>query len=533
MANIPFFDKRDVPWWLLAALAVVLGASLFNHAPIPSSEPRFAAMVKNMAESGNYVIPTKRGSDPYAVYPPLYAWLAVTGERLGLPIVAAIRLPAYVALLLWVLWLGRLQRFLTPPSSAPPPGRLSWPRGLLPIVCATLPGIFYEFFLAQVDGLLALGVLIAFVGFYRVRFTDTVRGFPWEMWIGITLAVLTKGPIGLMLTVPAMAAEVTLAHLLEPASQPVSQRIRRWWVDALRLYPFRGLLLVVVASVPGYLAVGLAHSWELVRALLVYQNFTRFTTGFHHHQPWWYYLETVATDLLPISLLLPFGLWAAARHLREPRLRFSLCWATLGLVILSASAAKQSKYIVPLAPAFVLLALLGVELLATEHRRDRVYLLLRRWSIAILAVLGVAIVAVLPFFSDQASRQDQYREVRRILEQEPARLVTFPFPRSMMLYELGSDLEFIGSSRELYRQIASGELAPGTYVLTEDRTLREPEPGKPSDALWPPPEPPWLETVYEGHRLLLFRVMAGARGLTPPVTPEPVPVEWWSRFDTD
>ena len=87
--------------YLFFGLGIIYLFALFNHGPIPSMEPRFAEVVTEMAQSGEYLIPIKNGV-PYLQYPPLYFWLGLGGELLGLPTPAAIRLPSYIALLLWV-----------------------------------------------------------------------------------------------------------------------------------------------------------------------------------------------------------------------------------------------------------------------------------------------------------------------------------------------------------------------------------------------------------------------------------------------
>ena len=62
-------------------------------------EPRFAEVLKEMLDSGQYLVPIKNGI-PYVEYPPLYSWLGLAASYARLSIEAAIRLPAYLAFLL-------------------------------------------------------------------------------------------------------------------------------------------------------------------------------------------------------------------------------------------------------------------------------------------------------------------------------------------------------------------------------------------------------------------------------------------------
>ncbi|HET7675295.1 MAG TPA: hypothetical protein VFL54_07215, partial [Gammaproteobacteria bacterium] len=161
-------------------------------------EPRFAEVVREMTAQGRFLIPIKNGV-PYIEYPPLYCWLGLIGHLAGLPIRVAIRLPGYLALLLWVGWLAKLQRRLFP----------DWPPILLPLTAVALPGVLYNFFTAQSDSLLILGTLIAFNGYVRDR-----RGFDWELWGGVALATLAKGPVGLAITLPAFGLDIAIANAI-------------------------------------------------------------------------------------------------------------------------------------------------------------------------------------------------------------------------------------------------------------------------------------------------------------------------------
>ena len=70
---------------LLLGLAAIYVPAMFNHSLIPSMEPRFAEVVKEMTAGHQYLIPLKNGR-PYVEYPPLLYWLAVAGHSVGLPI---------------------------------------------------------------------------------------------------------------------------------------------------------------------------------------------------------------------------------------------------------------------------------------------------------------------------------------------------------------------------------------------------------------------------------------------------------------
>lgn len=516
--------------WLLIVLGVIYAVALFNHGPVPSMEPRFAESVREMLARGEYLIPIKNGV-PYIEYPPLYFWLGLFGKAIGLPLTAAIRLPGYAGLLLWVGWLARLQKDIFP----------EWPRWLLPLTAAALPAILYNFFIAQSDSLLILGTLIALTGFMRFRTDPMRRSFPWELWLGVLLATAAKGPVGLVITLPVMAIEVILAAFL--SVQPVMSEGRGFgariaWIfrEAWRMAPFRGIGLALLGIVPWYIAAGFTAGWEFVRAVLVYQNFTRFFAGFDHLQPWWMYAQTIWGDLVPLSLLLPFGVYFGFRYLREFRWRVLLVWTLFTLLFFTISASKQSKYILPAVPAMAALALAAIEPL---FKSDNLHRLVRRilvgFAVAVLIVFAYGVFVWLPLHQNRIGGFAGYQQIKVVVAKQPGGIVSFQWPRPMTLYMLGAPMPYVRSSRELYTKIHNGQIKPGNYILVNVKYL--PEGGEPDDIKFlPPPASLAFSKVLEVKAedpMVLYRVLPAAVTIPVPTTPEPAPWRWWEQFDTD
>jgi dolichol-phosphate mannosyltransferase len=509
----------------LGAMAALLLVSLFNHPLIPSMEPRFAEAVREMMARGQYLIPIKNGV-PYIEYPPLYFWLCILGKFIGLPDTAAIRLPSAIAFLFWIHGLFRMQKLLKP----------EWPPLLLPLAGAALPIALANFFIAQTDGLLALGVLIAMIGYceHQLRPSDAAAKFPWKFWLGATLAVAAKGPVGLVLTIFPVAAESIAAVIVMKPAAP----LKEIWRRGFALFPIRGLLLVLLINGPWYLAAGLQEGWDFFRAVVIYQNFTRFFVGFDHLQPWWYYLKTISYDLFPYSLLLPFGLWFAWKNRSDFVFRFSASWILTTVIFFSISHSKQGKYLLPAAPAF---AMLGLTMISTwvSEKAEKFHRWLSAWAKTILACSGFVVVLYHFIPSGEIDRRN-YMRINEILMHEPdARLFIYQWPRSQILYQLGAPLPWVRSSRDLYEQIHSEEIRPGDYLLVNEKYLTCDNKNDPA-ALCPTPDPNRFKEISEGSttyigssRLILFRVRLKAAAASVPSTPEPPPVQWWEKFDTD
>ena len=511
---------------LLACLALAYGNGLFNHSLIPSMEPRFAEVVTEMLASGHYLIPVKNGV-PYVEYPPLLYWLGVLGAKLGLPTEAAIRLPCYLAFLFWIVLLDRLQGLLWK----------SWPRGVMALLGAALPAVLWHFFTAQSDSILILGVLLAFVGFVEARLGQGRGGFPWKLWVGIALATAAKGPVGIACTLPPMFLELLISAMTATRAETDSANlVVRLFRAAAPLKWLRGLLLLVATNLPWYVMAGLDRGWDFVRAVVVYQNFHRYLTGYDHLQPWWYYFQSALTGLFPISLLVPLGVWVSLRRLRSLPERLVLTWAIFTFLFFTVSASKQGKYLLPAAPAFVALGLLG----AGSVRRisaDRVMLWLKRWAAGLVALWALAVVLVLPFYSNRIADVRDYALIRQAIEERPGKLVSYRWPRALQLYELGAPMDYVNSARQLYAEIRGGRMAPGDYLMVSG--IYRPGPAGHSSAttLSPWPGPPYFEPVLSlktEKNLQLFRLLPGAGSLAVPATPEPERPDWRSaEFDTD
>jgi len=528
---MPILKKLTAVHCLLLVLGALCLVSMFNHGPVPSMEPRFTEAVREMLARHEFLIPIKNGL-PYIEYPPLYFWLSLAGAWFGLPLDAAVRLPGYIAFLLWIVWLGRLQKELFP----------TWPKWLLPLTGAALPAILYNFFIAQSDSLLILGTLVAFTGYIRIRTDPPLRKFPWELWLGVALATAAKGPVGIAVTLPVMVMEIAASAFLSlqaDTGEPrgFSYRLGLSLKEMARMSPLRGILLASVGIVPWYLAAGLAVNWDFVRAVLVYQNFTRFFIGFDHLQPWWLYFQTVWGDFVPLCLLLPFGLYYGFRYIRrEFRWRLLLIWTVWTVLFFTISASKQSKYILPAAPAMALLALAAIEpVFKTDKLHGVVRGILGGVSVFLISVFVLGVLIWVPIHRNSIGGVAGFARLKQAMADAPGAIVSFQWPRSMELYELGAPMAYVRSGREFYAKVHDGAIKPGDYVLFEAKYMplgTEQDPNK----LVPAPDPKYFEQVLKTRAeddMYLFRVKPEAANMPVPATPEPLPLQWWQQFDTD
>lgn len=311
-------------------------ASIWLRPLWPVDETRYVSVAWEMWWRGDFLVPHVNGT-PYAHKPPLLFWLihagwAVLGVNEWWP-----RLVAPLCAVASVPLLHRLEALLWPDRQ--PSHAAVWV-----LFGSLLFAVFIT--LTMFDMLLMLCVLIAMMGLLRAARGERLAGFA-AVAFGLGLGTLAKGP-------------VMLLHVLPVAlSAP-------WWAWGSRLR-WRGWYGCLVLAVAGGGAIALAWAVpaavqggsDYARAILWGQTTGRVAEAFAHRQPWWWYLP-----LLPI-ILFPWFTWPALWHglsrrlaepSRDPGMRFLVAWLVPTAVMFCLVSAKQAKYLVPLLPAFALLA---------------------------------------------------------------------------------------------------------------------------------------------------------------------------------
>ena len=515
---------------LFVFLALVYGIAMFTHGLIPAEEPRFAEVVREMIARGSWWVPWKNGL-PYVEYPPLYYWLSIIARLAGLPLRAAIRVPGTMAFLLWIFWMGRWVKSAFPNVSP------TLPR----LALAALPIALYNFFTAHTDSLLALGVLMAYTGYLRHRQGARTR-FPWELWGGLAIAVAAKGPVGLAITLPAMGLDLVAST---SGLQVFSKK--GWhalWQGIWSLRPVRGLTLSLSVLALWAVMAGLLVNWDFDRAFFIYQNFTRFLSGIDHEHGPFLYLKSLWGDFFPWAFLFPFGIVLAWRRRHEPAFRLSLLWALWTIIFFSVSVSKQSKYILPAAPAIVILSLSALGWVFGRRARlvsrigygISVFLLAAAGFVALFMLPGWVFPGIVP----TPGTMRGLPVLRNYLLRHPAPFVSYLYPAPPTIYALyplrQAPIPFVRSARALYAEVRSGRISAGSYLIVYRNTLPIPGRKPTSVTLSPAPSPTYFTRVLSipaQGGLILYRVRSQARTMPRPKTPTPPPWHWWDQFDTD
>jgi 4-amino-4-deoxy-L-arabinose transferase-like glycosyltransferase len=300
-------------------------------------EPREGLVVWEMTHGGGWILPKRNGTE-LPSKPPLFHWFgALTSLLRGRTDEWSIRFPSAALSLLGLLCVFAAGAALWS-SRAGLVGALAlmttfeWARA------ATN---------ARVDMTLTVGLELAFLG---LLFFLRSRASRWlvPVYIGITLAVLGKGPVGAAL--PGLVAVVML--LLMRDASPLRQ---------LRLG--RGAVAVGLGAGSWYVLALVIGGWAFFRKQVLAENLFTFLDnpdfGGGHRHGLLYLPGALLLGLLPWTVLLPgvaARLWRKRAELIASDARvYLLVWIAVVLGFYSAAASKRGVYLLSLYPAVALL----------------------------------------------------------------------------------------------------------------------------------------------------------------------------------
>ncbi|MEK7404628.1 MAG: glycosyltransferase family 39 protein [Acidobacteriota bacterium] len=337
-------------WWRWLALAAVCYLLYFSGLSavglLGPDEPRYAAIGREMARSGDWITPRLWG-EPWFEKPPLLYWMTALAFRLGLGDDLAPRLPvALVSVAFLVFFYRTLRREFGEPAA--------W--------YATA----------------VLGTSAGWLAFSRVGVTDLPMSAAFSAAMLLMLPWIARGErrglaaAALLLGLAVLAKGLVPLALALPAVWLGRRRLGDW----IRPAPVAAFLL---AALPWYALMTARHGSAFLSEFFLVHHFGRvYTEALRHMQPFWFYLPVFVAGLFPWTPLL--GLLFRRKLYQDARARLFLLWLAFGIVFFSLSLNKLPGYLLPLLPAVSALAGLGL----AEARGTR-------WLLAAAGVLLAAI----------------------------------------------------------------------------------------------------------------------------------------------
>jgi 4-amino-4-deoxy-L-arabinose transferase-like glycosyltransferase len=316
---------------------------------------------RQMMVTGDWITPYFNGETRFDKPPLIYWLIAIAFRALGVNEWAA-RLPSAIAGLCLVSFcfyvLKRYgiaarakKEFLPVKNRLSSPSQLWLTAGLGATMLALHPLTFFFGRLGYSDMLLSAcfggGLLAFFLGYAQPK---TPKGqFRWYLtfYILIALAVLTKGPVGIVL--PGL---IILGFLFYLGKTREVLREMHW---------LRGIALVLALTVPWYVLVTLANGEAYIDSFFGVHNFERFTSVVNEHRgPWYFHFIVVLLGFAPWSVYLPVAIARIQPLKREhwqdrPRSHhlglFAVFWFVGVLGFFTIAATKYFSYVLPLMPA--------------------------------------------------------------------------------------------------------------------------------------------------------------------------------------
>jgi 4-amino-4-deoxy-L-arabinose transferase-like glycosyltransferase len=317
------------PASLLLVLAGALLLSLWTALRFPLLDPdegRNAEVAREMAASGDFIIPHLAGV-PYLDKPPALFAAAALAERLLGSRPIAPRLPAMIASFATLLLLARLSRRVADEGQA------------LRATLLTAAAPLYAGLSAYVifDMPLALCVTTVWLGLARELTAGASAARRAAMFLALGVGILLKGPIMLAWALGGSAATALVLRERAPL------RWLCWWPG--------WLLALGIAG--GWFALALRRHPEYAHYALVEESLERLTTSsFHREQPWWFVALVLLGGTLSWSLITPWR-WPQSRPGRV-----AAGFVLFAAVFFSLSHSKLVTYLLPVIPA---LAFIGAE----------------------------------------------------------------------------------------------------------------------------------------------------------------------------
>tara|TARA_Y100001968_G_scaffold53543_1_gene44598 strand:- start:42 stop:1880 length:1839 start_codon:yes stop_codon:yes gene_type:complete len=325
---------------------------------VDETPPLFAAASRAMAESGNWLTPQVNGL-PRFDKPPLVYWLmgvgfSIPGNIFWDPLGTwAARLPSALSMIFLMLVLGdTMMRYPQEDNN------FNRRTGVVTaLVFALSPLVIIWGRIAVSDALLCSTLGICLLLKWR-RLANPEGEVWWMSWIFLSLAVLTKGPVALVLS------GLTIIFF------SFSQNNFFGNLRILRVIP--GFFIVLFVSSPWYLIELSIEGKPFFDSFFGYHNLQRFTSVVNYHgEPWWFFLIILCIASLPFTPFLLISIWknfcniynGSRRSIKEPDkslFEFSFFWLLAVFVFFTISATKLPSYWLPATPAASILISLSL-----------------------------------------------------------------------------------------------------------------------------------------------------------------------------
>ena len=363
-------------WPILLIFGVALYLVNLGGYPLyTKGEPREAVTIFDIVHGGGVILPQRAGVE-IPSKPLLMHWLAALVSLVAGGVTEfSVRLPsaglAIAGIIVCYFYVRRLFDDVTALIAA--------------LILATTFQYLQAATGARVDMTLTFFMEVAFFEFIFMAEGLTHRRM--LLYVAIALAVLTKGPIGLIL--PGMVALIWIA-------------LEKRWNMLLQMSLIRGAIVVLVLAGGWYVAALIEGGLDFFRKQILAENLLRFGGGsdFHegHIHPFYYMELALFAGFLPWTFLLPIvGVQAMRAPLTvDTRIKYIFVWFATVLIFYNLPQSKRGVYLLCMYPGFATLLAIYVRqvIVRPASARTCVHWIARLSGFAMLLLGSAALVAL-------------------------------------------------------------------------------------------------------------------------------------------
>lgn len=355
-------NKKDPPvlvWmsilWLLLIGWLAFFWNLGSTGLIDETEPLFAEAARQMTVTGDWITPFFDGETRFDK-PALIYWLIALGYKILGVNSWAVRLPSAIAAM-GLVSLGFYTLLLFGDSTSKSIAHTrNWFCAALGSALMALNPLTIVWARTGVSDMLLTGCMGAallsfFIGYAQPSKPDIQARWYLAFYILIAGAILTKGPVGIVL--PGLIISLFLLYLGNALEVLREMRV------------LLGSVVIAAIALPWYVLVIWRNGRAYIDSFFGYHNLERFTEVVNGHAaPWYFYFLVVLLGFAPWSIYLPSAIarlqfWQRSRWRSAPRSSqlglFALFWFASIFGFFTIAVTKLPSYVLPLMPAAAIL----------------------------------------------------------------------------------------------------------------------------------------------------------------------------------
>jgi 4-amino-4-deoxy-L-arabinose transferase-like glycosyltransferase len=345
--------EKSTAWLLLSVLGALSLCYVVNLGYLPlwdPDEPYYVESAREMVERGDLITPFFN-YEPRLNKPVFFYWLQIlSGKLFGFNELSA-RVPSFIAGIGLLLLIYKIGNLLYDKKT----GLASM------LIGATSFEIYVLSRQSVTDMCLAFFMTLAIYGYVSVYKAGKDNGKWYYLYIGTALAVITKGPVGLLLP----GAVVFFIML-----------VQRDFSLIKRMHLFKGIIIFLAIASPWYFLVLMQHGFKFFKIFIIDNNLLRYVTPMYKHTGGiFYYIPVLLLGFFPWILFLTVSIMNHFKWMKEKKITLSgkknplsfasllnITWFAVFFVFFSLSGSKLPAYILGLFPALSLATASGLVL---------------------------------------------------------------------------------------------------------------------------------------------------------------------------